>query len=253
MHLVRDAQLFIRRHRWILERCPLQLYASALVFSPTCSRVRDLFEHTEPGEIVSQPVMERGWGGVNSHETSVPVDSVFLAQDSLMLAALGEEVIEIWDMETGQLCRQLRHEQVKHVAFSRDSKLLASASGESSQSTAVVNMCVNIWDLSTGSQVWALEGHTGSVRSISFAHDSPRLVSTDEDGTVRVWNLDSGDCEMELGGAGLDDTSILDLSAGFSRDVSTSLVVSVGALGVRTCTRRLGQWEWNINASWRPR
>ncbi|KAF6796352.1 beta transducin-like protein HET-E4s [Colletotrichum sojae] len=56
--LVYDAQRFLLRYRWIIERAPLQIYCSALIFSPMRSRVRSLFEGLIPSWITknSNPI-----------------------------------------------------------------------------------------------------------------------------------------------------------------------------------------------------
>jgi WD40 repeat protein len=39
-----------------------------------------------------------------------------------------------------------------------------------------------------------LEGHSGSVRSVAFSHDSTRLASASGDSTVKIWDASNGDC-----------------------------------------------------------
>lgn len=48
MDLVLDARRFILSHKWMIENAPLQVYASALVFSPARTLVRELFNAEEP-------------------------------------------------------------------------------------------------------------------------------------------------------------------------------------------------------------
>ena len=45
-----------------------------------------------------------------------------------------------------------------------------------------------------------LEGHSDSVRSVAFSHDSTRLASASFDNTVKIWDASSGDCLQTLGG-----------------------------------------------------
>jgi WD40 repeat protein len=44
-----------------------------------------------------------------------------------------------------------------------------------------------------------LEGHSGSVSSVAFSHDSTRLASASVDTTVKIWDAGSGECLQTLG------------------------------------------------------
>jgi glucose repression regulatory protein TUP1 len=43
-----------------------------------------------------------------------------------------------------------------------------------------------------------LQGHGSAVNSISFAHDGYRIASGSSDGTVRLWDIDSGQNTLSL-------------------------------------------------------
>src|SRR5271156_3290131 len=45
-----------------------------------------------------------------------------------------------------------------------------------------------------------LEGHSGSVSSVAFSHDSARLASASVDKTARIWDASSGECLQTLEG-----------------------------------------------------
>ncbi len=47
-----------------------------------------------------------------------------------------------------------------------------------------------------------LKGHTSRVYSVAFSSDGQRLASASGDGTVRVWNVASGECLRVLSGQG---------------------------------------------------
>lgn len=51
---------------------------------------------------------------------------------------------------------------------------------------------VGVFDLATMKRVATLRGHLGSVRALAFTRDERHLVSASGDGTIRVWNLESG-------------------------------------------------------------
>src|ERR1700681_1235813 len=44
-----------------------------------------------------------------------------------------------------------------------------------------------------------LEGHSDSVNSVAFSHDSTRLASASYHSTVKIWDAGSGECLQTLG------------------------------------------------------
>jgi WD40 repeat protein len=139
-------------HKGVIESYPLQTYASALLFSPTGSVTRMLFQHEEPQGITVKPAMSDGWSAclqtLEGHSSSV-----------------------------------------RSVAFSHDSTKLALASGDKT---------VKVWDANSGACLQTLEGHSNTVSSIAFSHDSTKLASASYDSTVKVWDVSSGACLQTL-------------------------------------------------------
>ncbi len=67
---------------------------------------------------------------------------------------------------------------VYSVAFSPDSKMLASGSADQT---------IELWNLNTGQQLRALKGHLGAVYSVAFSPDSKTLASGSYDSTIKIW------------------------------------------------------------------
>jgi WD40 repeat protein len=73
---------------------------------------------------------------------------------------------------------------VYSVAFSRDSRWLASAGGQVGQPGDL-----KVWDFATGREASALLGHTDRVFSLAFGPPPENLLATcSADGTVRFWD-----------------------------------------------------------------
>ena len=72
---------------------------------------------------------------------------------------------------------------VTHVAFSPDSRLLASSSCDET---------VKLWNVATGEIVTTLEGHHEFVWRVAFSPDGRRLASAGKDGTIRIWDVKDG-------------------------------------------------------------
>jgi WD40 repeat protein len=76
-------------HKGAIKGYPLQTYASALLFSPTGSLIRQLFQHEEPKAISIRPTLSNGWGAcmqtLEGHSNDV--SSVAFSHDSTRLAS----------------------------------------------------------------------------------------------------------------------------------------------------------------------
>ncbi|OWT42609.1 WD domain, g-beta repeat domain-containing protein [Pochonia chlamydosporia 170] len=196
VELIQDARRFILSHKPAIEIAPLQLYASALVFSPPDSLVRVLFKKEEPSWVTLKSVARTNWGEclqtLEGHDD--PVTSVAFSHDSKLVAsASGDKTIRIWHAETGECTQTLKgHDDwVYSVAFSHDSKLVASASDDKT---------IRIWHAETGECTQTLEGHDGPVASVAFSHDSKLVASASRDKTIRIWHAETGECTQTLKG-----------------------------------------------------
>ena len=72
---------------------------------------------------------------------------------------------------------------VNGIAFSRDSKLIATAGGERT---------IKLWDTATGTQLGSLEGHQDAVFAVAFSPDGKTIASGSYDGSVKLWDVARG-------------------------------------------------------------
>ncbi|KAF2818314.1 HET-domain-containing protein [Ophiobolus disseminans] len=113
--LVQDARRFIMYHKGAIEGYPLQTYASALLFSPTDSLIRQLFQHEEPEGISVRPTLSDGWSAclqtLEGHSDWVSAESpstrdvaeperplfvaTSLSSDSIWIKHAGENILWI--------------------------------------------------------------------------------------------------------------------------------------------------------------
>ncbi|KAK4234131.1 WD40-repeat-containing domain protein [Achaetomium macrosporum] len=233
---VRDACRFILYYKWAIENGPLQVYASALVFSPARSITRNQFENEEPRWIIRKPTMADNWGvciqTLEGHSNDVY--SVAWSHNSTRLAsASADNTVKIWDPATGQCVSTLEGHRnwVRSVAWSHDATRLASASDDytvkiwdpaTGQCVSMIeghshiksvswsryatmpgsgleDRIVKIWDPATGQCVLTLEGHSYPINS-AWSHDATRLASASNDRTVKIWDPATGQCVLTLEG-----------------------------------------------------
>ncbi|KKF93679.1 Vegetative incompatibility protein HET-E-1 [Ceratocystis platani] len=188
--VVKDAHRFLLSHGGIIEIAPLQVYASALIFSPTKSLIRQLFSREEPDWINLKPMVETNWNAcLQTFEGHCDgVTSVVFSKDEQRLASGScDKTIKIWDAASGTCLQTLEGhgDSVRSVAFSNNGQRLASGSDDST---------IKIWDTASGTCLQSLKGHSDGVRSVAFSRNGQRLVSGSDDNTVKIWDAASGAC-----------------------------------------------------------
>lgn len=128
--------------------------------------------------------------------------SVACAPDGKTVASAGyDAVIHIRDLATGNQVRKIQVPEdlypveypmgrkgynwggVLALAYSRDSKLLASAGYDGT---------VRLWDTMTGHQAHIFRGHSREVMGVTFSPDSKTLASCSRDHTIRLWDPVNG-------------------------------------------------------------
>jgi WD40 repeat protein len=119
------------------------------------------------------------------------------------LAIAQAETVELWDvsgvLQTGELKLQRKligKSQINQITFSPDGQTLAAASEDTR---------VQVWDVTTGDALRALEGLTGPVTSVAFSPDGGSLAAgalTDCAANVvfSVWNVETGEVLPISGG-----------------------------------------------------
>lgn len=91
-------------HMGGIEGYSLRTYASALLFSPNKSLIRQLFKHEEPDEFIIKPAMSDIWTAclqtLEGHGDGVT--SVAFSHDSGRLAlASYDRTVKVWDVGSG--------------------------------------------------------------------------------------------------------------------------------------------------------
>ncbi|QYS99266.1 hypothetical protein H0G86_006408 [Trichoderma simmonsii] len=200
--LLEDANQFIRSHKQAIESAPLQVYASALVFSPSHSRVRRLFVAEEPEWILTKPTMEKRWHAYLQQTLESNSTVVAFSHDSALIAlgSRDDYSIQLWRTSTGDCVRVLmgHKNKITSVAFSHDSKLIVSGSWDRT---------VRLWRTNTGNCLQVLVGHNSLITSVAFSNDSALIASGSDDKTIRLWSTSTGDCIQDFKASGRNITT----------------------------------------------
>ncbi|KAK0714784.1 hypothetical protein B0H67DRAFT_536753 [Lasiosphaeris hirsuta] len=191
-----DAARFVLSFRQIIDLCPLQTYASAIIFAPMKSIIREVFCGYNSQWIPLLPKVDLEWNAclqtLEGHSHSVT--AVAFSPDGTTLASSSDDrTVRLWDVATGEHQRTLEghSHSVTAVAFSPDGTTLASSSDDRT---------VRLWDVATGEHQRTLEGHSYSVTVVAFSLDGTTLASSSRDRTVRLWDVATGEHQRTLEG-----------------------------------------------------
>lgn len=154
--------------------------------------------------VIWQPVVARGQSRVDDHgfplpdgasarlgdlhfAQSGPITAMALAPDGKTIASAGAGIF-LWDAAKGLIVREIAtSDLIISLTFSRDGRLLASASQEGR---------ISIWDTDTGKARWqnpgGKAGWHSAVNSLKFIANDTSLAVARTDCQVQLWDVASG-------------------------------------------------------------
>jgi len=100
---------------------------------------------------------------------------------SLLAFANSDGLLELWNAKTSdRIWRSPSYHEIRAIAISPDSRLVASGSTDAS---------ITVWDANNGQAIITLDGCYAGVEALQFSPDGKWLGSASSDGIVRLWGI----------------------------------------------------------------
>ncbi|KAJ3115053.1 hypothetical protein HK098_007077, partial [Nowakowskiella sp. JEL0407] len=152
LRLLSDAKRVCAQFGVPISACALQVYWSALPFSPVNSTFHQTFASAK-------------WCPKGKYPALLQTQGIATQWSPCLCTCEGHTA------------------KVNAVAISNDGDRIVSGSGDNT---------VKIWNANTGKEIRMLTGHTGSVTAVAISNDGDRIVSGSFDNTVKIWNANTG-------------------------------------------------------------
>lgn len=167
-----------------------QRWIESIAFHPNGNKIAEATVESDRSNTV------RVWD-TQAVDKSVTIDneasgvrSVAFSPDGKLLAyniRSGERSIHhiiLRDVETGKIAVDLQDDRLAAtvLAFSPDSKLLATAGGTK----------LLVWDLATKKVLYDIKGYSKAIVALAFSPDSAMLAATGQEDMMRLWRMDDG-------------------------------------------------------------
>ncbi|KAJ5337057.1 G-protein beta WD- 40 repeats containing protein [Penicillium brevicompactum] len=203
--LVQDATRFLSRHYHTIANWPLQIYSSAIIFSPESSIVKTKSMNKIPIWLRKPPKMEENWSSLvqTLKNDRASVNTVAFSLNGKYIASgSDDDTVKLWDSTTGDVYRSLESHSsrktlighigpVTAVAFSADGQQIASGSDDTT---------IKLWNPRTGDLEKCLSGHSSQITAISFSSDGKQIVSGAHDHTIKIWDTATANVQKTLVG-----------------------------------------------------
>jgi serine/threonine protein kinase/WD40 repeat protein/tetratricopeptide (TPR) repeat protein len=152
----------------------------------------------------------------------------------------GKGTVQVRDLRSGRIVAELLKQETSNIAWHPDGCTLAVAYGNGASS-------ICLWDPDNGREAANMEGHKFGGVALLFNRAGDRLLSTDYNGMVRVWDIPGGRQLQTLGGLQLfqatfrDDDALLATTYSIGGTQRLRLLRCARGSEVRTIVRRKGK------------
>lgn len=129
---------------------------------------------------------------VSDKKESSPVNTIAISNCGKYVAAGGIRLLKMYDIEKLKanevMVREDHKAGISSIGFNKDTKWLYTGSADST---------IKIWDIRTTGYVRNFNNGV-TVNDVCLYPDQSELISVDEEGNIRIWNLLTATCRLHL-------------------------------------------------------
>lgn len=229
-NVLKNQSKFKVLHPYLNYADPSQCYADSAAFSSNGKKIAFTINTSTKAVIFD---LEKEACSLDFSNNSNLRRILFSPTGLVVATSSTDNVVKLWDSETGQCLIQLQA-RVGPMVFSSSGRFLVSGcarkevgclwnaqtgecihtlEGHRKPLTAIAvsqderfiatgsqEGSVLLWDVETGSCIHSLIGHEKSVTVVAFSHDGKRLATGSDDSSARIWSTNTGVCMTTLDG-----------------------------------------------------
>ncbi|KIK69466.1 hypothetical protein GYMLUDRAFT_135429, partial [Collybiopsis luxurians FD-317 M1] len=237
LHYFSDLCAFLSQSAEILIKWPLEIYNSAILWTPHFSYLKHLQCFQE--KMLTAPIL------VAKHETWSDCEQAInmgnkvtalatFSDNTRLVVALDNQTVRIWNLSIGQAEHILQGHSgfIITVAVSANNFRIVSGSSDGT---------IRVWNTTTGNlEKELLVAET--VLAVAISSDSSRIVSGTNRGNIRIWNVVTGELEQLLPTSSSNPVTAVAFFSNINKVVSGSHNASIRVWDTRT-----GGAEWSYN------
>ncbi|KAK1473335.1 hypothetical protein CTAM01_16116 [Colletotrichum tamarilloi] len=186
-----DANRFLLYHRVVIENTPLQLYGSALLFSPEQSVVKEQFKNEAPDWVTITPGLEPTWSAClqtleGDRKCQGAASTVAYSPDGEWLVTrYVDGTVKLWHAKSGTCTHTVsihgEKDRLSSVGMGpRGSKSVAFSADGKSFVSCLFNGVVKVWDRDTGRCTHQLEPHSSNADAMTISSDGSTVALYDQ-------------------------------------------------------------------------
>ncbi|KAK5998349.1 Vegetative incompatibility protein HET-E-1 [Cladobotryum mycophilum] len=224
LKFIHDARRFTQYYSWIIENAPLQIYSSAILFSPEQSVIRTLFHHMLPSWIKPKFDREAVWSPclqTIETESSSSLMALAISNDmKILTSGYKSDYLRIWDITSGKQIQEFKNTSTDGIlswdmnsgaliedcslpSHTMSSKYFVFSLSDDGKFIAVcpTEDTIQIQDMATRKELYVVhDPDPKPLRKLNLSNNAKFLAFGDESvtiwdlaaGNVTIWDLDTG-------------------------------------------------------------